>query len=364
MDSVFVELYKKQSSMKKSVQNSFMMVYAESTYFDSLNKTEGIQLEKTLELLSQIDHYKSASLSGLLLNTTKEIREKQVFRNSEESYSDILYSLAAAKKKIERELDWTLCSFDKEMFPLIRNLDMKENKIKNSNTFSLTVFNPSVIEFSELMDKKLKAFTNNQKWIHSQNLSLILKHNDKKDDTFYLDTKSIPNANDLTKVLDIPQMFGSQKITSKKLAKKMNVKPRMASYYLDAAEMLGLLKKVNDYYKSTELVNKLGKYSEQDKNEIIQHMIEQLPVVKAFFMYLKSDFKTKFSTQDIAKFVEYSTNLSSSTARRRASTISSWLKTQKIVRHRNESYYLDDDSAQTKLVEFVNRSQHIIKKNK
>lgn len=353
IDFVFIELYKKQNIMKKSVQNSFMMAYAESTYLDSLNITEGIELEKTLKLLSKIDRYKSASLSGLLLNTTREIRENNVFVNSEESYSDILYSLAAAKKKIERELDWTLCSFDKEMFPLIRNTDVKENNIKNLNTFSLSVFNPSVIELSEQMDKKLKAFTDNQKWIHSQNLSLILKSDDKKDDTFYLDTKSIPDANDLTKVLDIPRMFDSQKITVKKLAKKINVKPRMALYYLDAAEMLGLLEKTNDHYKPTELVNKLEKYSEYDKNEIVQHIVEQLPVVKAFFMYLKSNSKTKFSTQDIAKFLEYSTNLSPTTARRRASTISSWLKTQKIVKYRNESYYLDDDIAQTKLVEFI-----------
>ena len=90
--------------------------------------------------------------------------------------------------------------------------------------------------------------------------------------------------------------------------------------------MLGLLEKVSDHYKSIELVNKLEKYSEQDKNEIIQHLAEQLPVVKAFFVYLKSNYKIKFSTQDIAKFLEYSTNLSSSISKRRSSTIASWLK--------------------------------------
>ena len=75
-----------------------------------------------------------------------------MFSNSEEFYSDILYSLTAAKKKIERELDLTLCLFDKEMFPLIRNSEIKENNIINSNTYSLSVFNPSIIELSEQMD--------------------------------------------------------------------------------------------------------------------------------------------------------------------------------------------------------------------
>ena len=354
VDSVFVELNQKQNTMKKSIQNSFMMAYAESTYLDYL-KTESNSLEKSLESLSHIDCYKMASLPRLLLNTTKEIQDKQMFPNSEQSYSDILYSLTAAKKKIERELDWTLCSFDKEMFPLIRNTNVKENSIVNSNRFSLSVFNPSVIELSEQMDKKIRAFTHNQKWVHSQNLSLILKHNDKKNEAFFLETKAVPDANDLTKVLEIPKMFNSQKITAKKLAKKMNVKPRMALYYLEAAEMLGLLEKISYYYKPTALVDKLEKYSKSDKDDIIQHLVEQLPVVKAFFTYLKSNSKTKFSTQDIAKFLEYSTNLSPSTAKRRASTISSWLKTQKIVRHRNDVCYLNDDDAQTKLVEFMKR---------
>ncbi len=356
IDSVFIELFKKQNTMKKSVQNSFMMAYAESTYLDSLNKIEGTQLEKTLDILSQNNHHQYHSLPEFLLNTTKEIQEKKMFDTSSESYSDILYSLTAAKRKIERELDWTLCSFDKEMFPLIRNVGIQTNKIENSNSFSLSVFNPDVIELSDRLDKKLKVFTDNRKWIHSQNLSLLLKSTAKKDETFFLDSKSIPDANNLIKVLDIPKMFNAQRITVKKLAKKMNVKPRMALYYLDAAEMLGLLKKTSDYYKPTELVDKLEKYTEQDKNGIIQHMIEQLPVVKAFFMFLKSNSKTKFSTQDIAKFLKYSTNLSPSTAERRASTISSWLKIQKIVRYRNESYYLGDDSAQTRLIEFIKKS--------
>ena len=52
IDSVFVKLHNKQNSMNKSVQNSFMMAYAESTYLDSLSKTEGTDLEKSLKSLS------------------------------------------------------------------------------------------------------------------------------------------------------------------------------------------------------------------------------------------------------------------------------------------------------------------------
>lgn len=355
VDSVFIELSKNQEKMKKSVQNSFMLVFAESTFLDLLRHKEGVELDKSLDILSRFTNSSFVSLPRFLLDTTEAIKAAKLFDTENESYSDVLYSLAAAKRKIERELDWVMCSFDKSTLPLIRQSEIQNvNDSINQDLFTLTKHNPGIVALTEHINKKIKISANNQQWKHKQSLSLLLKNSSKQRSTFYLDTKSVPDANDLEKVLDIPFYCKKGTINAKSLAIKMNVRPRMAMYYLDAAEMLGLIKKTNNYYKPTDLLDKLGKYSDEDRDDIIHNLIKELPVVKAFFLYLKSGSMTRFTTNDIAKFLKYSTNLSSTTAKRRASTISSWLKKQKIVKNRNESFYIDDVQSQTRLNEFIN----------
>lgn len=352
-DSVFIELSKNQDKMKKSIQNSFMLAYFESTFMDVLRHKEGAGLEKSLEVLSGFSNSSFVSLPKLILNTTKTISDSHIFNVEDGSYSEILYSLTAAKRKIEREIDWTICSFDKSTLPLIRQSEVQINDSINQD-YTLTTFHPNLVTLTDHINNKLKISSNSKEWNNKQSLSLLLKNSSKRSDTFYLDTKSVPDANDLNKVLDIPLYCKNEKLTSKTLAKIMKVRPRMALYYLDAAEMLGLIKKTSDYYTPTDLVDKLGRYSDSDRASIINNLIKELPVVKAFFLYLKSNSKTRFTTNDITKFLEYSTDLSPSTARRRASTISSWLKVQKIVKNRNESFYIEDEISQTKLNEFLN----------
>jgi len=345
VDSVFIELSKNQEKMKKSVQNSFMLAFAESTFLDLLQHKEGNELDKSLDILSKFSNSSFVSLPRFLLDTTQEIKTAKLFDTENESYSDILYSLTAAKRKIERELDWILCSFDKSTLPLIRQSEIQNvTDSINQDLVTFTKHNPDIIALTKHINNKIKISVSNQTWKDKQNLSLLLK-NSSKQSTFYLDTKSVPDANDLEKVLDIPYYCKKEMINAKRLAKKM--------YYLDAAEMLGLIKKTSNYYKPTDLLDKLGKYSNEDRDEIIHNLIKELPVVKAFFLYLKSNTKTRFTTDDIAKFLEYSTNLSSTTSKRRASTISSWLKKQKIVKNRNEQFYIDDDKSQTQLNEFI-----------
>ena len=184
---------------------------------------------------------------------------------------------------------------------------------------------------------RLRDFTNNSKWQNSQALSLLLKQNAKASKTLSLDSKTIPDANDLDKILSIPRYFKNHKITVAKLAKKMHIGPRMAMYYLDSAEMLGLIQRVKTYYVTTNLVFKLDNYPEKDRPEIILGLVHELPVVKAFKLYLENISQTRFSTSSIAKFLEYGTDLSPSTAKRRASTIYSLAQ----LRKKQKLYYFN-----------------------
>ena len=356
MDSVFDELNNKQKEMKKSVQNSFMKAHSESTYLEYLGQLPKPEMEKSLQMLSSFSNPKFSSMTELMLETSKEIGKQSIFEFNSHSYSDVLYTLSAAKRKIERLLDWTFCSIDRSDFPLIRKYcDQKINHLNmNIDQSSLvTRFDPNNVNLTYSINKKLKNFSDNNNWIINQNLSLLIKNNSKKNDVLYLDTKLVPDANNLEKVLLVPKFFKNEKITAKKLARKMNVRPRMALYYLDAAEMLGFVERKGNSFVSTKLAMKLDKYGNQDKIQIIEQMIHELPVIKAFFLYLETISKTRFTTNDVAKFLEYSTNLSQSTAKRRASTIYSWLKTKKLSDNVNTKNYFKENSVQTYLSEFM-----------
>ncbi|MDE1766298.1 MAG: AAA-associated domain-containing protein [Thaumarchaeota archaeon] len=355
-----MELANMQGKMHKSVQNSFMMAYGESTYNESLGKLDAPELEKITDMLS-----KSSNNEGLLvdrlLNMTEDIRTRRIFESENELYSDVLYSLVASKRKIEQELDWTLCSFDKQVFPLIKKTHVQQigkiTSISNPSHY-ITVYDKDSSELVNSLNKRIKEYMDDPQWKDSHVLSLLIKNNSKTHDALYLDSKSIPDANDLEKVVLIPKYMESDKITAKKLAEKMKVKPRMAMYYLDAAEMLGVVEREGKSFKATDFVKKLENYSEHDKNEIIRHLVNQLPVVKAFSRYLNSLSITKFTTRDVIRFLEYSTDLSPSTAKRRASTIFTWLNKKEILKHDGSLSFKDNNGIT--LEQFFNQTEGLV----
>ena len=200
---------------------------------------------------------------------------------------------------------------------------------------------------------KVRDFTDNSKWQSSQTLSLLLKQNARTSKALSLDSKTIPDANDLDKILDIPRHFQNHKITVDKLAKKMHVGSRMAMYYLDSAEMLGLIQRIKTYYIATNLVFKLDAYPKKDRPEIVLGLVRELPVVKAFQLYLENISKTRFSINDITQFLKYGTDLSPSTAKRRASTLYSWLNYGKNKNSIISKFSID--SKQSQISEFVDK---------
>ena len=120
VDNIFIELYNQQIKMKKSVQNSFMMAYAEANHLEYLSEREGIDMQKTLQFLSKIQNMPTNSIPDLLFQTTNILKKYGYDQNKSMTFHDSLYALVTAKKKIEFELDWTLCSLDKATLHSLR----------------------------------------------------------------------------------------------------------------------------------------------------------------------------------------------------------------------------------------------------
>lgn len=352
LDSVFRELSKNVGMMNKSVRNSFLHAYGESKNLEFLENLEGHELEKAVSYLGKNTDVNQSQIDALLTNTEK-IKQNNWIRINDQSMNDLLI-LATAKRKLERQLDWLYCSFDKETF----NELTKMEKLNEVETFSTLIDSNKVCLFNStirsLLQKKYTKFINDEHWTSSQQLSIILKSNSTEKDTLYIDSKQIPDANDLGKIQQIIQYIQKEnRITPKKLSLIMKITPRMASYYLEAAEMLRIVHRKGQYYYCTENAKKFERYSTEDKSGIIEQAIRELPVVQAFLLYMKNNSRVKFTHKDVIKFLEKITDLSHTTCFRRGSTLVTWLCDGGIALRHNGNYSLAHNTGQTNLLEFT-----------
>ena len=90
-----------------------MIAYAEAKYLEYLSERDGIDMQKTLQFLSKIQEVPVNSIPELVFQTANTLKKYGFEQNESMTFHDSLYALVTAKKKIEFELDWTLCSLDK-----------------------------------------------------------------------------------------------------------------------------------------------------------------------------------------------------------------------------------------------------------
>jgi len=355
LDSIFLEISRKTGKMNSSIRDAFTLAFAESTFLEKLNIKEEANMEVILKKMSSFD-IPETSPAKFMLESAEKVKNDHWF-NVENQNLEMVYALAAMKRKYERYTDWTYCSFDKELISMIE----KEDKLVQlssliSKSYNTESYYPNNANTASKLNFKLKkVLDNSDRWSNSQHLALLFKNDDKEKNLSYIESRVVPDANDLQEVIALIDDVNDNKINTEYASSVMKVTPRMAKYYLDAAEMLGILKQNGSEYEITELGEKLKRYSDEDKLRIIEQAMVNLPVFKSFLVYLKANNKSRFRIKDIAIFLENNTNLSSKTSQRRASTLASWLRIVGMVKKRNNSLYLKEDLGQKKIVDYLPR---------
>ena len=353
-DGIFLEISKNIKIMNKSVKNGFFHAYKETKALEFLEGLDGYELDKAIKWLSQSSNPNDSPLD-CMIDEGEEIKKSEWIKNQDSDEMN-LTALAIAKHKLMQQLDWMYCSFDKEVFN-------EFNKIEKINTEVETL--PKILNINEayllnsslksIVKKKFNGFSDDEKWKNGQELTTILKSNSDKKDTLYIDSKKIPDANDLQKIKQILEYLQSDsKLSPKRVSSLMDVTPRMASYYLEAAEMLKIVKRNGKYYYRTKIVENFDKYSAEDKTGIIEQAIRDMPITKTFMLYLKNTSKTSFTQKDVTRFLEKSTELSYTTCFRRASTLITWFWDGGIVNKHQGRYSIKHDDGQTTILEFPN----------
>ncbi len=363
VDTIFVTLSRMLGKMNYRVKNSFSLAYAEHTHLHMLNNLENNQLEVSLNDLNDFN-FTDTSTTEYLLTSSKKFLDDGLFKEiNENPETKFVYSLAAAKRRLERKIDWTLCSFDKEMISSIYN--HKDTQLMQLPSLIRSTYNPDSYypenaDLAAKLNTKIHTFLNSDRWQSTQHLSLLFHDDDTEKGLSYIESRMVPDANDLEEVISLIHDLEIDITTVDRTSSLMGVTPRMAKYYLDAAEMIGLLERQDSNYKITEFGRKIKRYSDEDQIRIIEQSMVNLPVFKSFLIHLKATNKTRFRMKDIANFLDNNTNLSPKTSHRRASTLASWLCTVGILKRRNSRLFIRDDVGQKRISEFFLKNSDIV----
>jgi hypothetical protein len=183
-------------------------------------------------------------------------------------------------------------------------------------------------EYGELRLVRSKCFTVNEPAKQPVNLKQLLVESqiEPEPDVPY------PQANDLDKVIDIVTNFHSAGLTNKPaIAEFFDFDERQGDYYLNAGYYLGLLKRVPDSH-DFELTRE-GEYIARSENRSRRNLLLLKQMLKrpSFHEILKifdlgSRNLVLLNVDNLTPIIQKHVALNKTTARRRASTVMSWLR--------------------------------------
>lgn len=183
-------------------------------------------------------------------------------------------------------------------------------------------------EYGKLQCVRSKCFTVNEPARLEVNLKQLLDeiHTEPEPDVPY------PQANDLDKVIDIVTNFHSASLSNKPaIAEFFDFDERQGDYYANAGYYLGLLKRIPD---TTEFeLTREGGYIARSMNRSRRNLLLLMQMMKRpsfneiirLFESKNRDL-TSLNVDILAPIIQKHISLNDTTARRRASTVMSWLK--------------------------------------
>jgi DNA adenine methylase len=133
---------------------------------------------------------------------------------------------------------------------------------------------------------------------------------------------SIPQADDLKKIVAIPFLVALGNDTAAKMAEVLRFTQRQSSYYRKAVEDLGLLARGKGKYVLTEAGEAYVRLPVEKRNGFLARRIMEIPIMKEVVKELYA--KKSLSIHDLALIVERCSHLSGATTMRRARTIRAW----------------------------------------
>ena len=136
----------------------------------------------------------------------------------------------------------------------------------------------------------------------------------------------VPQADTFERVAEIPILVAQGINNSEMVAKHYEFAPRQSSYYRQAAEFLGLVKQRKDFsYELTDLGKEYVNLPADERRQLLAGLLVSFPPMRAVLELSAQAGTDGIGKKEIAALLQKHSNISSSTPRRRVSTIFSWL---------------------------------------
>lgn len=135
----------------------------------------------------------------------------------------------------------------------------------------------------------------------------------------------IPQADDVNKIMLFPFMVSEGNDTAKKMVEAFAFDIRQSSYYRQAAEILGLIKKEKGIYRITPKGESLILLSATEKSNYMCRLLLDFPILNEIFLVVTAEMR-RFSRQDIIQLLKTKSQITGSTLRRRTQTVVAWFR--------------------------------------
>jgi hypothetical protein len=134
----------------------------------------------------------------------------------------------------------------------------------------------------------------------------------------------IPQANDVRRILDVPLGIEQGDRTAMEIAKRYRFQRRQASYYLQAAELLGLVLKRGERYTLSRIGHTYIALTEPQRRDMIVRRMISVPIVSLTIRELLTSPFHRLTREDIEKHVTSRTSIHGETVHRRVQSLFSW----------------------------------------
>lgn len=197
--------------------------------------------------------------------------------------------------------------------------------IKHDNIFNFFVYSfENENDYNSICLKEIKRYILDEPYnpIELSDIMDIMSNVEFVDED---ESIPFPQANTFNIVLDLLGELNSQDMTPDDITNFLEYDPRQTNYYIDAAKYLGFVIK-DKKYTLTEYGKRIMKMNHKDRTlEIIKSILSHKP----FYLAMKQQIENySFDTDEIAKSIDECRNEINkiSTARRRTSTVTAWIK--------------------------------------
>jgi len=131
----------------------------------------------------------------------------------------------------------------------------------------------------------------------------------------------VPQANDITKLLDLPLAIADGANTKHKITERYDFDGSQADYYLEAGDILGLAQRESGIYVLTEDGKKYRRMdSLRQKQMIIKKMIA-VPIIATILGELIAGNKRVMTRDEIESLIKENTSIRGTTVSRRAACL-------------------------------------------